>query len=831
MVRIDRAGGPLTTQGSSSLDSPDPVSATADTTPAATGDGFSVRSEGEAPVLSPTPATEQTPAELKAALLSHHVSQRRPGKNSKPPVHARASGRNKTAAQQPAQTARLRNRAAENMVRAQVDGNLGETTPAPFGGAGMGAVQITDPTAIREKLTGSAGWAELSTADQATLTTRFDAKGPAGAGMQMRLNGLMNHPRWQAAGSSGQSEALQRLASQPAPQGGFGMGMGGSIGGGMAEPPPAPSIRKTQDNLRASDGFRALSATEQRGLTARVGLDNRRGEATRRSVQQSMDSAEWPLMDSKGRAQRLRHAQMGADGMARSATPQGVVQDLEASPGFRAMGTQERTALRDRAAAPGEMALRSRLNQAMKLPEFQRASPQRQEGLLREIAADTPVFKMPTRPPAGATGLGHGMTGGGPGKTKPVPSAGALKTQLTESGALRHLAPDERHALSTRLNASGDAGEALRGALGRTIETAQWSLRTSGEQAQSLRSFLGDTRSWPTSGEAAPGTQYAGSRPELLPRDAIAKIKVLPGFAQLSATEQARFEGLMSGERNPLSREARRQVETLAYGLEPDAPRVQAQGLRRFLKEGPHVPGNMDSIDVVQTQRFQPKFGAARSHSDFTFRGATADATVQTVRINGHNVDIYAPATQPDLSKDAPHLPSVQDIAAALAHLPPESLETVERVVINPVRNPDDGYWAENMERPGFRANATAGRDGNMTFYPMSSEMTPEALGDVARHEAGHFNSFDTLYENEDSVQSYIPDWAYGTVSDWEDWQEAASGDGTVASRYGAENQDEDYAETYALYMGTRGTPLHAEYRQVFPNRFELLDGLVAGPD
>ncbi len=301
--------------------------------------------------------------------------------------------------------------------------------------------------------------------------------------------------------------------------------------------------------------------------------------------------------------------------------------------------------------------------------------------------------------------------------------------------------------------------------------------------------------------------------------DALAKTKALPGFSRLSEQEQQRFETLLSAERNPLSREARRQVDNLVYGLEPDSPELQETLLRDFLKEGPHIPGFVDSIDVQQAPIHTVTINGTKEIPDYEFRGAKADAILYSVEIGGHSVDIFTPKDRSQVPKDAPFLPTVDDVAAGLSRLSPQSLASFERVVLNPVRNPGDDYWAEEMERPGFRAAATAGRDGTMTFYPGTLKKDPEEIGDIARHEAGHFNSYDKVYLSWRNVQEGRPNWS--------DWNQAAMAESAYVSHYGGENQDEDYAESYGLYMGTKGTPLHDEYRQIFPNRFALLDGLT----
>ena len=59
------------------------------------------------------------------------------------------------------------------------------------------------------------------------------------------------------------------------------------------------------------------------------------------------------------------------------------------------------------------------------------------------------------------------------------------------------------------------------------------------------------------------------------------------------------------------------------------------------------------------------------------------------------------------------------------------------------------------------------------------------------------------------------------------EWKAAGAKDLTSLSTYGRASVAEDAAESYALYVGTKGTPAHDELRALFPNRFALLDGRV----
>ena len=78
-------------------------------------------------------------------------------------------------------------------------------------------------------------------------------------------------------------------------------------------------------------------------------------------------------------------------------------------------------------------------------------------------------------------------------------------------------------------------------------------------------------------------------------------------------------------------------------------------------------------------------------------------------------------------------------------------------------------------------------------------------------HETGHTWSYKT--------------WGTDTnKGKWVDWKDAMAKDKVSVSGYAIASISEDVAETIQVYSSTQGSPRFAEYRQIVPNRFKILD-------
>ena len=62
----------------------------------------------------------------------------------------------------------------------------------------------------------------------------------------------------------------------------------------------------------------------------------------------------------------------------------------------------------------------------------------------------------------------------------------------------------------------------------------------------------------------------------------------------------------------------------------------------------------------------------------------------------------------------------------------------------------------------------------------------------------------------------------------WGDWQQAMRADPIAPSGYARSSQGEDFSEMLVLYSTVKGTPEEAQMRRLFPNRFAILDRMMA---
>ena len=190
-------------------------------------------------------------------------------------------------------------------------------------------------------------------------------------------------------------------------------------------------------------------------------------------------------------------------------------------------------------------------------------------------------------------------------------------------------------------------------------------------------------------------------------------------------------------------------------------------------------------------------------------RSVRADMLEYTVEVGGKTVVVWVPEGPCSAGEDRP---TAEEVREALALLGDAELGALDRVIVSPGRNPQDGKWAEKYGIPAFTSAATTG-DRTATFYTIDQERDATEYGAELIHEAGH-----AIHQEA-----------------WEDplvrkaWQRAARSDGRSWSGYADAGAVEDFAETVLLYRLVEGTPCEALARSRFPARFAVLDGLI-GP-
>lgn len=293
---------------------------------------------------------------------------------------------------------------------------------------------------------------------------------------------------------------------------------------------------------------------------------------------------------------------------------------------------------------------------------------------------------------------------------------------------------------------------------------------------------------------------------------AVANAQALPGFEELEASEQRQLRALLGGETNPISHNAREAFGRMSATLEGKSAEDQADAMRDFMKEATYLPEltlqalpydhDFDTSGVSFSEATETEF-------DFQY-GGMQEALSYQMTVGERTFEVVMPRELAEGFQNR-HVPSLESIGGAIARLDPESLADMpDQVVVSPAPPPNENPSAE------------AKRGGPMVLYPtLAPRGGPELFGTI-QHEVGHFDNFEALGDLEEAAAS--EDYA---ATNWGRWQAAMFGDGLQPSRYAHKDMMENYAETYNLYMGSRGTPAAQEYREMFPARFGLLDEFV----
>lgn len=257
------------------------------------------------------------------------------------------------------------------------------------------------------------------------------------------------------------------------------------------------------------------------------------------------------------------------------------------------------------------------------------------------------------------------------------------------------------------------------------------------------------------------------------------------------------------------------------------------------------------SVDV-SAPRAPVRVRRAREQKGYSFHGKPADAVVYAARYDdGTDVEIVAPrerirgwrgrllrnralndgvieAAQSatffgDMVRRAAGLKgpgsqsySVHQVADSARYLPRSSRKDIRQIVINPVQNPQDQYWARAYNMPGFRSYMTAGGAGIVTVYPSDDHLSLPGTEDMRMsllHEAGHV--FSQRRWGSPSARPVHAGWLH--------WRRAAARDAAWVSLYAQKSDNEDFAETFAVFHATQGTSRHGTYRAKVPMRFAII--------
>lgn len=159
-----------------------------------------------------------------------------------------------------------------------------------------------------------------------------------------------------------------------------------------------------------------------------------------------------------------------------------------------------------------------------------------------------------------------------------------------------------------------------------------------------------------------------------------------------------------------------------------------------------------------------------------------------------------------------------QEMASAIAGMPPELRTQIRQVNLSSSRSPDDGHWAQAYNTPGFRSYMNAGSSGVVNVFPKQGDRASvSSIRDSLMHETGHVWSGQEMGDD-----PHTPQWA--------GYQQAIDDDRRPVSDYGQNSPAEDIGDFTRMYFQARNAGTLEALRAQYPHRTaffekELRDG------
>ena len=290
-------------------------------------------------------------------------------------------------------------------------------------------------------------------------------------------------------------------------------------------------------------------------------------------------------------------------------------------------------------------------------------------------------------------------------------------------------------------------------------------------------------------------------------RVAVTAVQALAGWGALAAGDRSILQNMLGGETNQLSQTARDHLRGQFAGLGAQPGAQQATTLAGLVSAEGAIPALV--TEQVATAPVAYDLQGPTEQPGYAFHGTAADAEVWTAR---YTDSVQFQIAAPKAPQAGFHYHTVQQAAESAGYLPKPTRSVITTVLLNPVVNPDDAYWAVEYNDPDFHSYMTAGADGVVTIYPDTSSLPDDNyMRGTMIHETGHTWSYRTW--GEDTTQGK-----------WVDWQTAMTNDKVAVSGYAHASIAEDVAETITVYVSTQGTPQFDEYCSIVPHRFAMLD-------
>jgi hypothetical protein len=301
-------------------------------------------------------------------------------------------------------------------------------------------------------------------------------------------------------------------------------------------------------------------------------------------------------------------------------------------------------------------------------------------------------------------------------------------------------------------------------------------------------------------------------------KNELADLQKTEGYGKLSAAERARLDALVGGTTS-VSRGAPAELRKILD--DGTASKKDPATFRKFLSDEKYLKFDVRLPGEKRMAGKTHSIGPDTEVKDHPFKGGKADAWMCEATIEipvlfwtwNFKVPIYRGKTFTPPKPGRVHA-TPNDFAAILSELPVESLAQIKQVNLNPTPNPDDAAWAADPNyNPGggdFVSHMSMGAAGIVQVYPASANADLKEIETTLLHETGH------------SISNRI---LGGKTTDkpWDKWRDAMKADGMNLSTYGKSSVNEDFAESWALWLPVRGKPAEAEVLALIPNRVKIM--------
>lgn len=235
----------------------------------------------------------------------------------------------------------------------------------------------------------------------------------------------------------------------------------------------------------------------------------------------------------------------------------------------------------------------------------------------------------------------------------------------------------------------------------------------------------------------------------------------------------------------------------------------QARELMQIVRGQEALPHSTPVDELPPAERDVTILSGPEEVEDYDFDSGEADAVKYVLDVDGEEVEVYFPA------EEVENQPTLEELEAMIESMPDELASELSTIVIE-------------TKPKASGASASVGSDEVIRIWPNENRSVAR-LASTLNHEVAHIIANDAWGHDSRVDRGEDPE---DVLSEgWQDWAEA---DGTYVSDYAqnsatGDNKDdqvkwgEDFSETVELYLQVRGTEDEAEFAELYPNRYAIL--------